>query len=194
MSKEKMMQLRKSIKSKKPVFIKQCYHKKKRLSQKWKRPNGWQSKIRLNRKGHPKCVTTGYGSPKSVYGLHPTGLEPIKVCSENDLNRIDPKNQGIIISGTVGIRKKLIIIRKAEEKGIRILNIKDSKEFVNNVEEDMKKRKESKTKEEQKKQSEKKKAPAKKEAKEALSEKISEEEKKELEKKEKDKLLTKKEI
>ena len=138
-------------------------------------------------------VTTGYGSPKAVYGLHLSGLEKANINSVSPIESINKETQGIIISSAVGTKKRIEIIKKAKEAGIKILNIKDPDEFLKKIEENIKKKKEEKAKKEKKKKAaEKKKKVAKKEKPE-LSEKLSEEEKKEAEKKEKDKLLTKQE-
>jgi len=195
MEKEKSLELRKKIKAKKPKFLRQDTHKKTRLKKKWIRPKGWQSKIRLGKRGYRKAVTPGYGSPNDVKGIHKTGLEMINVSSIKDINDIDPKTQGIIIGRTVGLRKKFDLIKKAQEKSITILNIKNPEEFVKTKQDMMAKKKEEKTKKTEEKT--KKKAEAAKKAKEKekeeLAEKVTEEEKKDQEKKEKDKTLTKKE-
>ena len=49
------LELRKKIKSKKPDFIRQDFHKK-RLKKKWKRPRGLHSKVRLMLKDKPKKI------------------------------------------------------------------------------------------------------------------------------------------
>ena len=197
MEKEKLLGLRKSIKSKKPAFIKQDTHKKSRLKKKWKRPRGFQSKIRLHKKGYRREVYKGWGSPSEVAGLHPSGLKIIKVNMLKDLEGINPEEEGAMISKTVGLKKKLDIIKKAKEKGITILNVKDPENFVKDVEDVMSKKKAEKSKklqekEKKKKDAEKKTEEKKEEKGEKLSEKLSEEEKKDVEKKKKDKVLIKK--
>ena len=69
-----LLDKRRRIKKKKPDFIMQSAHKKSRLEQKWKRPRGIDSKMRLNLKGHQKCVEVGYRSPRAVRGLDKSGL------------------------------------------------------------------------------------------------------------------------
>ena len=195
MNKVELLELRKQIKRKKPDFIRQCHTKKTRLTAKWRKPKGIHSKMREKRKGHRKSPSPGYGSPKKVKGLHVLGLKSVRIISNKDLGNIDANNEGIILSATLGLRKKIEIIKKAVEKKIKILNIKDPEQFLKSVEKQMKKKKETKeakTKEKEKKKKEKeKKITAKK--KEKLAEKLTEEEKKEQEKKEQDKLLIKKE-
>ena len=187
---KELLELRKQIKSKKPDFIRQDFHKKKRLSRKWRRPKGWHSKIRLNLRGRAKKVSIGYRSPKIVRGLHKSGLLQNIIRSVNDLEGLDSKKNCGIISYSVGTKKRVVILKKAKELGLNILNIKNPDKYIKEVEDKInlrKKAKEVKTvKEKDAKKVEKKE--------EKLTEKVDEVSKKEIEKKEKDKVLTKKEI
>ncbi len=195
-----LLKVRRNVKVKKPAFIRQDIQKKKRLKKKWRRPKGIQSKIRLNKRGHRKQVEIGYKSPKEVHGMHPLGLKIILVNSYNDINNINTEKEGVIISGTVGMKKKINLMKKIMEKKITILNIKNPEEYLKKVEDILAKKKgekrkrkevkEKKTKEKEKK-AEKKEGKEKEKGKEELTEKIEKEEK-DKEKKEKDKLLTKK--
>lgn len=196
MEKQDSLKLRKKIKAKKPKFVGQDTHKRKRIRPRWKRPKGMQSKMRLHRRGYRKSVTPGYGSPKIVKGLDASGLKIVNINSLKELEGIDKASQGIIISGSLGNKKRVEIIKKAKETGIKILNIKDTDVYVKNIEDKFKKKKEEKAKKVKKKEEKKKKAEKEKpkEEKGELAEKVSEEEKKEAEKKERDKLLTKKEL
>jgi large subunit ribosomal protein L32e len=190
-----MLNLRKQIKRRKPCFIRQDAQKIKEIEPKWRKPKGIHSKMRRKLRGHRKSPSPGYGSPKAVRGIDNSGLKPVRVSSTKDLDKIDPKKQGVILSATVGLRKKIEIIKKTIDKKIKILNLKDPARFLKDTEENMKKRKEakeSKEKEKEKKVKEKEKKSAEKK-KEKLAEKLTDDEKKEKEKKEKDKLLTKKE-
>lgn len=180
---------RKEEKKRKPRFVQQDSHKKDRLKKKWKRPRGLQSKMRLNKRGYRKPVKMGYRAPKSVRGLHPSGLETIRVSTTKDLETLDAKSQGAEISSTVGQRKRLDIIKAAQEKGITILNIKDPAAYLKKAEESQAKKKEAKKKREAKKKAEKSKKDSKKESKKEESEGGSDEPK-DKEKKEQDKILT----
>ncbi len=119
---EKKLLHRRKLKAKKPKFLAQDVHKKKRLKEKWKRPKGLQSKMRLQKKGHRKVVSVGWKSPKEVRGLSREGLEQIRVENIKALENINPKTQGIIISSKLSIKKKYEIILEAEKKGIVVLN------------------------------------------------------------------------
>jgi len=192
----KLLELRKNIKRRKPDFIRQSYTKKTRITAKWRKSRGLHSKMKRKLRGYRKSPSPGYGSPKKVKALHPSGLNPVLITSIKNLEKIDPDKEGIILSATLGSRKKIEIIKKVTEKKIKILNLKNPEQFLKSVEEKIKKKKEekqAKTKEKEKRKKEKEKKRAEKK-KEKLAEKLTEEEKKEKEKKEQDKLLIKKEV
>jgi large subunit ribosomal protein L32e len=189
-----LLGLRKQIKNKKPEFISQDY-KKKRIKRRWRKPRGIDSKLRLGVRGYPKKVSTGYGSPKNARGLHKSGLIIVSVSSLADLEAVKKEKEGIIIKSNVGLKKKVEIVKKAKEKGIKILNLKDPDQFLKLVSERIEKKKEEKKKLTEKKEKRAKQVREKekeKEEKEGLADKVSDEEKKDEEKKEKDKVLTKK--
>lgn len=194
---ENLLKKRKDIKKRKPDFIRSDSHKKKKLGDRWVRPRGIHSKLRLRKRGHRKAVSPGFRSPAKVRGLDKSGLQTIFVNNCN-LQNIDPKKHTILISGAVGIKKRVEIIKEAQSRGIKILNIKDAELYIKNIGEMMRKRKEEKDGEkkekEKKKKTEKEKEPGKGIEKAITEEERKEEEKKkkEDEKKEKDKVLTKK--
>jgi len=172
--------------SKKPRFVRQRIHTKKKLEEKWRRPKGLQSKLRLQKGGHGVLVKVGYRTSKDKRGSI-KGLQPVIVSQKKDLESIDSKTQAIIISSNVGLRNKKVIIKEAESKGLLILNWKDPSSWLSKktaILESSKKEKDKKKKiQEEKKKSDKKKD---------IEETVSEEEKKEKDKKELDKVLTKK--
>ena len=181
-----LLELRNQIKNKKPDFIRQETHKRKKLSAQWRKPKGIHSKIRHHFKGRGKMPSPGYKSPIKARGLHSSGLKIIKVSSTQDLQKIKNESEGVIISKTVGIKKKLEILRKAKELKINILNL-NLDEHIGKIENFLssKKKKVNEGKKEAKKST---KEP--KEQKE-MEQGSSDVQKKDLEKKEKDKLLTK---
>jgi large subunit ribosomal protein L32e len=171
-----------------PKFMTQDSHKKKKVSKRWRRPRGLHSKMRLKLKGYRVCVSVGYRSAKATRYSHKKGLKEIFVQTIKDLEGIDKKKEGIIIKSSVGMRKKLLILKEAQKHGIKILNIVDPAAMVKKVEEAHQQKK-------LKKEAAKEPAKAKKGDKAAEKEAPVEEiDKKEADKKEMDKLLTKKEM
>jgi len=117
-----MKKLRLKIKRKKPKFIRQGGKNLRRVGEKWRKPTGSQSKLRKHKKGRGYIPHPGYGSPKSVKGLHPSGFEEILVHNIKDLERIDSKKQACKIASKVGKKKRIEIMKKAEELKIKVLN------------------------------------------------------------------------
>lgn len=181
---KELLELRKQIKNKNPDFIRQDAHKKKRLGSKWRRPKGLHSKIRLNLRGRARKVSIGYRTPKKVRNLHKSGMKQNIIKSENDLDSLDSKKDGIIISSSFGNRKRITILKKAKEAGFNIINFKNPEEFIKKVEDGINLKK--------KIEKEKKKDAKMDEKGKKLGEKVAEVSKKDADKKEKDKILTKK--
>ncbi|MHA1722644.1 MAG: 50S ribosomal protein L32e [Candidatus Baldrarchaeia archaeon] len=122
MLKEKPLELRKKIKSKKPDFIRYESWRYKRVKPNWRKPKGIDSKVRKKKKGWIKMPDIGYRSPKAVRGLHPSGFEEVIVYRPEDLEELDPTKHAVRIAHTVGTRKRLAILEKAEELELVILN------------------------------------------------------------------------
>ncbi len=93
--------------------------KKRRKLQKWRRPRGTHNKLRLKRKGHPELPTVGHRSPKIQSGKV-SGLTPVLVHNLNELSRLDKNSIAII--ARIGARKKLEILKKADEMKIKVMN------------------------------------------------------------------------
>jgi len=120
-----------------PKFRRQESWRYKRVTDRWRRPHGIDSKMRKKVKGWPASPTTGYRSPKKTRGLHPSGFVEARVQSVEDLGGIDPELQAIRIARTVGGRKRVEILALAEEKGIHVLNprtIREPEEFKESAE------------------------------------------------------------
>jgi large subunit ribosomal protein L32e len=118
----RLFNVRKVLKGKKPQFKRAAYHKFKRLDSNWRHPRGIQGKQRRKYISKGALAQVGYGSPVAVKGLHPSGYSDVLISSADELELIDPSYEAIRIASTVGARKKAIIITKAEELGIKILN------------------------------------------------------------------------
>ena len=89
----------------------------------WRRPKGNDNKIRLEIKGYPKRVKVGYGKPRLVRNLHPTGFKLVIVHRPEDVDKVDPTKEAIVIGRTVGLRKRIEIVRRAIERGVRVINV-----------------------------------------------------------------------
>ncbi|MDP3881636.1 MAG: eL32 family ribosomal protein [Nanoarchaeota archaeon] len=94
-------------------------HSRKLL--KWRRPRGKQNKLRLKRTGHPQQPSIGFGTSRSQSGKI-RNLVPMNINNLKDLEKAS-KDNILIISRRIGAKKKLEIIKIAEEKKIQVFNI-----------------------------------------------------------------------
>jgi len=109
----------------KPKFLRTDWHKKIRLgkgvkkNQKWHGAKGRQNKFRLGRKGRAQRPKVGWGATNDTKGFV-DGVETIRVENVKMLESVQ-KGFGVIV-GSVGKKKRLEIIAKAEELKLKILN------------------------------------------------------------------------
>jgi large subunit ribosomal protein L32e len=78
--------------------------------------------MRKQMAGVPAIVKIGYRGPKAARGLHPSGYTDNVVHNVAELVALDPKKDAARLGHTVGKRKRLDIISKATELGIKVLN------------------------------------------------------------------------
>ncbi len=119
---KRLLEVRKKQKSKKPTFLQTDSHKKKKLKDYWRRPDGIHNKTRYSQKGKCPRVERGFGSPALVRGLHPSGFEEVVVNNPKDLESLNVERMAGRIAHTVGARKRFLIEKKAAELGLKILN------------------------------------------------------------------------
>ncbi len=85
---------------------------------KWRKPRGEDMQ---QRKDDGAVVAAGYRTPKAIRGIHPSGYEEVFIQSARDLNNVK-KTQVARFAGTIGRKKKIALIKIANEKKIRMLN------------------------------------------------------------------------
>lgn len=118
----RLLKIRKRISQRRPKFSQFESWRLRRVKDHWRRPKGIDNKMRQNRKGWPRSVNIGWGSPNAVRGLHPSGMEEVAVYNLGDLTIIDPETQVARIGGSVGTKKRSNILEEADRRGIRVLN------------------------------------------------------------------------
>ncbi|MCK4491838.1 MAG: 50S ribosomal protein L32e [Candidatus Altiarchaeales archaeon] len=109
-------------KKNKPKFIRQEYHKLKKLKDVWRRPKGLDSKKHNRKRGKGKVPQIGYKKPESVRGIHPLGYSPIVIHNTKDLKEVNPDAQAVVIASAVGRKKRNDIIAYANKNKLFILN------------------------------------------------------------------------
>ncbi|MBI2499259.1 hypothetical protein HYV88_03390 [Candidatus Woesearchaeota archaeon] len=183
-----MEKLNKPIK-KKPRFIRQQARIFKKIANTgWRAPKGMHSKLRRKRKGKGLLPSIGYASQRKFRGLSREGLMQVTVSKVSQLKDLTKKH-GIILSRSLGIKKRLELLKKIKELGLNVLNIHKIDDYIKNIEQDREMRKETKKKEEEKKKKSKEQAIKKAEEKQQKEE--TQEEKENREKEEKRKVLEK---
>mgnify|MGYP001610090029 CR=1 FL=1 len=84
---ERLLDIRKELKGRKPTFIRQDTQKRKKLSLKWRKPKGIHSKIRHQFRGKMRLPSPGFKSPIKVKGLHSSGLKIVRVFSVDEVKK-----------------------------------------------------------------------------------------------------------
>ncbi len=107
----------------KPKFIRQEFGrpKKSKLKEKWRRPKGIDSKKANRKRGKGAVPSIGYKKKASESGIH-FGFESIRVFNVTELASIDPSKQAAVIAACVGRKKRNVIIERANEMKITIIN------------------------------------------------------------------------
>jgi len=107
---------------KKPKFLRQGTTYLKKIKKVWRRPRGTHTKLKVREKSKGFMPNPGYGAPRELRYLHPSGLREILIQNLKDLEKINKEKEAIMIAHTIGERKRKIIVDKANELKIKILN------------------------------------------------------------------------
>lgn len=118
---QELLQKRKD-KASKPEFRRNESWRYKRVKTGWRRPRGIDSKIRENKKGFPPMPNIGYRSSVKLRNLHPSGFQEVLVHNIKQLDGLRPTVHAVRIAGRVGDRKRLTILERADDLGLRVLN------------------------------------------------------------------------
>ena len=119
---EELLAARKKVAQTRPRFIRQESWRYDRLAENWRKPKGKDNKMRKQKSGMPALVKVGYRSPKAARGLHPSGYRDNLIHNVIELAKLDPKRDAARIAHTVGEKKRIEIINKALQLGIKVLN------------------------------------------------------------------------
>jgi large subunit ribosomal protein L32e len=117
-----LLELRRSIAQHRPEFVRPESWRYARLPPNWRKPKGMDNKVRKSVKGWPKRVKVGYRGPAEIRGYHPSGHIEVIVHNLDELARLIPEKDIVRLGGTVGARKRVEIMKRASELGLKVVN------------------------------------------------------------------------
>ena len=118
----KLLALRSAKNAVRPKFRRQEWFRYRMFGDEWRKPQGGQSKLRRHFGYRWNLPSIGYRGPRAVRGLHPSGFQEILVHNERQLEGLDATKQAVRIAHGVGTRKRELIEKACDDKGLRILN------------------------------------------------------------------------
>src|SRR3989344_876344 len=118
---------------KKVRFYREEVNKKKSLVG-WRKPKGIHNKSRLRKQRHSLLPKIGYAGAK-------VGKNLIYVMTINDLNKLNKENDVIILSGKLGMKKRIIMLEEIKKNGFILYNYRDLGVKKKELEEKINKRK-----------------------------------------------------
>ena len=126
-NKEKLEARRQASQSR-PKFIRPESWRYDRIKPNWRKPKGIDNHQRKQKsRGRPGLVKIGYGTPKIAKGLHPSGYTDNLVHNINDLENLNPKQDGIRFGHTVGAKKRNELMKVILERKFKVFNARVSK-------------------------------------------------------------------
>ncbi|MDA3854845.1 MAG: 50S ribosomal protein L32e [Candidatus Woesearchaeota archaeon] len=141
-----LLKVRALVKKRKPTYTRQQTNQfAKFKGDGWRKPKGYQSKMRLRRRGHKGMPEVGFGSPKEVRGLNKAGFKEVVVNNVADLNKLNVKDEVAVIGRTVGGKKKVAILEEGKKLKIGFANVFDIDGTIKSLSKEPKKKVEKKS-------------------------------------------------
>lgn len=112
----------------KPKFLRLESWRYKRIKTGWRWPRGSRSRMRKKKKGWPNLPSVGFGTKRNLREIHPSGFREVLVYRQDDLNKINPKEEAIRIASGIGEKKRLTIVEIATNMNLKILNLSSIEE------------------------------------------------------------------
>lgn len=119
---KRLLAVRSAKNAARPKFRRQEWFRYRKFGDEWRKPQGGQSKLRRHFGYRWNLPSIGYRGPRAVRGLHPSGFQEVLVHNEHQLEGLDAAKQAVRIGHAVGSRKRELIEKACDEKGLRVLN------------------------------------------------------------------------
>jgi large subunit ribosomal protein L32e len=119
---QRLVRITSSVKKRKPRFRADQAHRWIRVSDRWRKVRGIDSYTRQKKKGRIAMVESGYRTPKAIRHLHPSLFKEVLVHRPADLEGLDADIHAVRIGGSVGGRKRQLILAEADAKLLHVLN------------------------------------------------------------------------
>ncbi len=128
---KELIEKRQEVKKNKPDFVRPESWRYVRLQTNWRKPKGIDHHQRKQKsRGRPGLVKVGYGGPRDAKGLHPSGSTDNLVFNMTDLEKLDPKKDGVRFGHSVGTNKRREIVVIEQEKKFKIFNARVSENGI----------------------------------------------------------------
>eukprot|EP00828_Plagiopyla_frontata_P019415 TRINITY_DN2480_c0_g1_i9.p3 TRINITY_DN2480_c0_g1~~TRINITY_DN2480_c0_g1_i9.p3 ORF type:complete len:140 (+),score=29.36 TRINITY_DN2480_c0_g1_i9:1-420(+) len=97
-----------------------------RLGTSWRRPRGIDNPIRRRYRGMKKMAKIGFGTDKRARYQLPNGFKKFLVKNLEDMDVLLMNNRKYCaeIAANLSARKKAVIIKKAQEMNVKVINAK----------------------------------------------------------------------
>ena len=121
------LEARRQVSENRPKFVRPESWRYKRLETNWRKPKGVDNHQRKQKsRGRPGLVKIGYGTPNIAKGLHPSGYTDNLVHNLSDLEKLNPKQDGVRFGHSVGTKKRNNLMKVVLEKKFKVFNARVS--------------------------------------------------------------------
>ena len=121
---KKLIAEKKQVRSIRPRFRRSNSEHTLRVSRTgYRRPKGLHNKMKDQRKGHAQVIKSGFGYPKATRGLDGSGRKIVNITTQADLAQYKPADVAVIIDGTLGMKKRLVLLKELAAKKYHVHNV-----------------------------------------------------------------------
>ncbi|KAK0711374.1 ribosomal protein L32e [Lasiosphaeris hirsuta] len=114
------------VKKRTKVFMRHQSDRFMRVGAKWRKPKGIDNRVRRRFKSNLALPSIGYGSNKKTRHMMPSGHKAFLVSNLNDIELLLMHNKTFAaeIAHNVSSRKRVDIIARAKQLGVKVTNSK----------------------------------------------------------------------